>query len=601
MSSINGVIPVRALSGVMNGKNPKARLGMEIGTNLNGLAVYTNAWPFQNIAKISEAWREHSGTGSYTINFNEDITSLSGDRVLSKYVAVDVQDSNLPMAGTWTVMWDGTAEVSVGNGAPPGFTGWLSGGSGTWSHTQGLGIIVFARNGTLSNLRVYPPGYDANNIFRPEWLEFQRSCHWRSIRTMDWSNINGSMVRNWADRTQVAANSYGNNKQYNTGLHSYDGAWANTVPYEHQIALANILNCDLHVNIPTRATDDFCQQLGALIFANLNPNLKVEVEYSNETWNWIFYKATLWTNYLQATKREATGTTGDNTATTLSHGLSENQQIVLVQHEKADLDVTGSEELIFGPQTVRAINVTTDTFDIVSDDGNNTPLNFGFGHNIVYWFPTSEHPAAFNQVLIDENHGVRSVEVWDAFKLGFTDHSRVVEVLASQASDVFRSITRAGVNGSNGRFDRFDIAHYFDQNELYQDGDTPAEMSANALTDIAESLSWIDDHVTNNLTPIGCYEAGPHDIPATMVGGTLQDRIDAVVAYNTSEFMYNNMYTYLQGTADRGVITYKHFVGDANPAGGFGDWAIQTSLYSAEQPKLRVFREIAGFLEDTTA
>ena len=44
-------------------------------------------------------------------------------------------------------------------------------------------------------------------------------------------------------------------------------------------------NKDLWINVPAMANDDYIQNLAELIYQDLNPNLKVYVEYSNETWN----------------------------------------------------------------------------------------------------------------------------------------------------------------------------------------------------------------------------------------------------------------------------------------------------------------------------
>jgi len=54
------------------------------------------------------------------------------------------------------------------------------------------------------------------------------------------------------------------------------------------IKLANTLNANPWINIPTAADDDFVEKLALFIRDNLKPSLKCHIEYSNETWNFGF-------------------------------------------------------------------------------------------------------------------------------------------------------------------------------------------------------------------------------------------------------------------------------------------------------------------------
>lgn len=57
------------------------------------------------------------------------------------------------------------------------------------------------------------------------------------------------------------------------------------IAFETMIQLANILNINPWITIPTAADDDFVEQLAVLIKTKLKPHLKCYIEYSNETWN----------------------------------------------------------------------------------------------------------------------------------------------------------------------------------------------------------------------------------------------------------------------------------------------------------------------------
>jgi hypothetical protein len=58
------------------------------------------------------------------------------------------------------------------------------------------------------------------------------------------------------------------------------------VSLEYQIEIANTMNLDAWFNVPHLVDDDYIQNMAELIYANLKPNLKAYVEYSNEIWNW---------------------------------------------------------------------------------------------------------------------------------------------------------------------------------------------------------------------------------------------------------------------------------------------------------------------------
>lgn len=63
--------------------------------------------------------------------------------------------------------------------------------------------------------------------------------------------------------------------------------WSSTgASWESAIDIANTTHTDMWINIPVMATDDYVKSLAALIKSQLNPNLRVYVEWSDEIWNW---------------------------------------------------------------------------------------------------------------------------------------------------------------------------------------------------------------------------------------------------------------------------------------------------------------------------
>lgn len=113
----------------------------------------------------------------------------------------------------------------------------------------------------------------AQQVFTPIFLE--RLGGFGVLRFMDWMHTNNSTLRTWADRPLVT-----------DAVYSIKG-----VPLELIVRLANTLQADAWLNIPHDADEDFIRKMAVLVRDTLSPDLKVYLEYSNETWNGQFLQA----------------------------------------------------------------------------------------------------------------------------------------------------------------------------------------------------------------------------------------------------------------------------------------------------------------------
>ncbi len=107
--------------------------------------------------------------------------------------------------------------------------------------------------------------------FNPRLIAFLKNFD--CIRWMDLMRTNGSPISTWSQRTSTAF---------------YSQAQATGVAYEYLIQLNNRVQKDAWVNIPHAADNNFIAQFATLLRDQLNPSLKIYVEYSNEVWNGIF-------------------------------------------------------------------------------------------------------------------------------------------------------------------------------------------------------------------------------------------------------------------------------------------------------------------------
>lgn len=101
----------------------------------------------------------------------------------------------------------------------------------------------------------------------------------RALRFMDWGKTNYSTLANWSDRPLKA-----------------DAFWTGSygVQLGQMTLLANNLQADAWINVPTRATDDYAKNMAKFLKNQLNPRAQLILEYTNEPWNWAFAATMDW-------------------------------------------------------------------------------------------------------------------------------------------------------------------------------------------------------------------------------------------------------------------------------------------------------------------
>ena len=121
----------------------------------------------------------------------------------------------------------------------------------------------------LRDLKVLPEKYEyaQDQIFNPEFLEKNQSFN--TIRFMDWMATNHSTQKEWSDRPTPDSS-------------IFSGEIASI---EAMVELANRTDSDPWFTMPHMATDEYVTNFAQYVKDNLDPELKVYVEYSNEVWN----------------------------------------------------------------------------------------------------------------------------------------------------------------------------------------------------------------------------------------------------------------------------------------------------------------------------
>jgi hypothetical protein len=151
------------------------------------------------------------------------------------------------------------------------------------------------------------------------------------MRFMEWMDINGSKLANWADRptsSSFGASSYGQ-------------------PYEFIAELINQTGKDGWINIPEQATSDFISSFASFMASNLDFSrieaarkasgittpFQLIVENSNETWNTGF---TAYMTFLTAANANPTLYTGTYSGSYGPSWMSSNADLMKVGQYEAD-------------------------------------------------------------------------------------------------------------------------------------------------------------------------------------------------------------------------------------------------------------------------
>jgi hypothetical protein len=126
--------------------------------------------------------------------------------------------------------------------------------------------------------------YNVSQPFRQKWLDTLEGIE--VLRFMSFTQTNNNTVSSWEQRSLTS------DSNVNTFL--YDPDYSPTVkrrkgvPWEWVIEMSNQVSADAWINVPQRADDNYVSSLATLFRDNLRSDLRVFIEYSNETWNSTF-------------------------------------------------------------------------------------------------------------------------------------------------------------------------------------------------------------------------------------------------------------------------------------------------------------------------
>ena len=307
-----------------------------IGINLGTLSTVSPEIPSIDLMKRAGAWYVGCNLSSSPTCTGFTGTARSFDTLEESKLAVDAQGwiKSLPASSDTSVKFRFATTVLSSTIAPDGKYVVRYDGTGTIAYsgmakkvdaesTPGRDIVQLTNsagggffltiNATnpanyLRNIRVYPPGGACATDYTTfaasasactgakgayvAFESFPAAQQWyppfitdvkgfRTLRFMDWMKTNTTLNADWANRALPT-----------------DRTWSgdNGAPVEAMVDLANAAGSDPWMNLPAHATDDYVHQFGRLVHQRLASNLHLNLEYSNEPWNYAFAQ----TNWMKA-------------------------------------------------------------------------------------------------------------------------------------------------------------------------------------------------------------------------------------------------------------------------------------------------------------
>ena len=259
------------------------------------VAKDASGWPLADASlPLWASGREMNGT--YQLSFNGEAKLVDWTGLGSFMVGGVAYGATLPFGTGYNAATNTTtAQWVVTNAAPAPATLGFAQTKRTAASATGSGIT------NLHILRPLAPGsatpHRAGELFSAAYKSFL--SYFTGIRFMDYLATNGNRQANWADRVKPA-----DATQYQpTGGYGWQGKGAS---WEYLVALANETGKDVWINVPVYASDDYVTKLAQLfaygsdginpyaspqaapVYAPLDANLKLYIEYSNELWNTSF-------------------------------------------------------------------------------------------------------------------------------------------------------------------------------------------------------------------------------------------------------------------------------------------------------------------------
>jgi hypothetical protein len=256
-----------------------------IGINLSACDYYSTQYPWADLMKQCSEWFTTDESQAWDTGVMAEIpVDAEGYPLQLPYVVPSrptfhtfvqtlFRNGGAFPNGEYVVLYDGEGTLGFGfdatvtSSAPGRIT------INVTSTNNGFRMWIQTSNvdNHVRNIRVIMPGLESTYATDPVHPRFRELMSpFKVFRFVDMAKTINSQNQEWANRAKYPWYTYTTSA----------GA-----PVEAMVALANACHVDAWFNMPVMATDEYIHNFAAYVAANLQPGLKVYIEYANEVWN----------------------------------------------------------------------------------------------------------------------------------------------------------------------------------------------------------------------------------------------------------------------------------------------------------------------------
>lgn len=274
------------------GQKARHNTGAFMGINLSSVSYWSTELPFKDLFKHSQPWvsqmqgKAYGSGGPLALSADGWIKWLFPGQSATTLMCRG--NGNYP-AGKYIMEYEGAGEKRLLFDAATGNLAAVESSSPSGKKlsfnihhpsSRGIGLVVKQVDALepLQGIHIVHSDYYQDfksHPFQPAFLE--RWAGFRVIRFMDWMRTNNSVVKTWKDRPTPEMQTQGGDRG---------------VALEYMIQLANTLHADPWFCMPHMADDDYVRRFASMVKQDLDPDLNVYVEYTNEAWNTMFAQNT---------------------------------------------------------------------------------------------------------------------------------------------------------------------------------------------------------------------------------------------------------------------------------------------------------------------
>ena len=235
-----------------------------------GPYYYSDSYGATDAYKIANDWNADYGSDNAQISMDADdrLTLPAG---MSARCFMWNSSSNYPL-GTYVVTFEGDGDFNIEGQtflAPPGRFEFQV------ASRASNGLVLHCTRSNPANkvkiTHVWNPGYEGSaSSWTDEYIG--RTSHFSILRFLQDQNIIQGEYEHWSERA----------------LPSRRWVGAAGVPIEALCELSNKAGAHAWFCVPLKADDEYVREMARLVLAELDPSLKVYVEYYCEMWNWVF-------------------------------------------------------------------------------------------------------------------------------------------------------------------------------------------------------------------------------------------------------------------------------------------------------------------------